>query len=241
MATGDVIGSKASVAMNKTIRGIFAIMGRNGSQDEVLTLLRNAVMDNLDSMLPVEFVPMIANELSQSELQRILYKGAPYENHPAMASAKERLALLSGNSVRSIGKAFTDLAMNDTQGNEHRLSEWCGKGRYVLIDFWASWCGPCRQEMPNVSRCYEKYHEKGLDIIGISFDNKKDAWLRAISTMNMPWIHLSDLAGWNSIAATTYNIRGIPANILLDGEGKIVDIDLRGERLDARLAEIFNQ
>lgn len=238
LTTGSVKGSKASIAMNEAVRGLYACMIKD-SKEEAYKVMYKAVMENLDSEIPVHFVPMIADNLSVGDLQKIFDSHPNYTESPSMREAKKRLDMLSGKSVRSIGKPFIDLTMNDTEGKEHKLSEWCGKGRYVLVDFWASWCGPCRAEMPNVTACYEKYHDKGLDIVAISFDNNKDAWLQAIKNMKMPWVHLSDLAGWKSIASSIYDIKAIPSNILFDGDGKVVDTDLRGEQLEAKLAEIF--
>ena len=249
LTTGTVKGSKASEAMNATWKGLLASM-KSDNKLAAVQQMRKAVLDNTDSMLPVVFFPMgMYKALTYPELQKIFRPGVPYENHPAMQEAKAHMSQMQeayqkerqSQTARDIGNKFTDIAMNDTTGRERRLSEWCGKGRYVLIDFWASWCGPCRAEMPNVTACYEKYHAKGLDIVAISFDTNKDAWLRAINTMKMPWVHLSDLAGWNSLGAKTYDIKGIPANILLDGDGNIIDIDLRDYMLEEKLAEIFGE
>ena len=138
-----------------------------------------------------------------------------------------------------IGKRFLDVKENDPNGKAHRLSKYAGKGKWVLVDFWASWCGPCRGEMPNVVAAYKKYHDKGFEIVGLSFDVDKDAWNNAIRTWDMPWIHLSDLKGWESVAGLVYGIHGIPDNVLIDPDGIIVARDLRGPQLDAWLSDIF--
>ena len=159
----------------------------------------------------------------------------------AMRRYMAQMQAMQAEKQKMVGKPFTDLEEADVDGKMHKLSEYVGQGRWVLIDFWASWCGPCRAEMPNVVANYRKYHDKGFDIVGLSFDKNKDAWVRAITDLEMPWVHLSDLKGWQTVASQVYNIRSIPASLLIDPKGLIVAFDLRGELLGEKLKEIFGE
>jgi len=138
----------------------------------------------------------------------------------------------------AVGQPLIDFTMNDTQGNPVKLSA-AAKGKYLLVDFWAAWCSPCRAENPNVLANYQKYHAKGFDVLGISFDEKEENWLKAIKDDALPWQQLSDLKGWKNAAGKLYGISSIPQNILLSPEGKIIAKNLRGEALGEKLEELF--
>lgn len=119
------------------------------------------------------------------------------------------------------------------------LSLYSLRGRIVLLDFWASWCGPCLREMPNVKAIYNKYHEKGLEILGVSLDKTKEAWTNAIEKHDLPWKHISSLKGWDCPVAKLFNITGIPRMYILDENGKIIAQDLRGDALAQKMDELF--
>ncbi|MCL5247201.1 AhpC/TSA family protein [Cellulophaga sp. 20_2_10] len=139
----------------------------------------------------------------------------------------------------TVGNSYKDFTLNDQNGKPVKASEVLKKNKYMLLDFWASWCGPCRKENPNVLKVYTKYKEKGFDVLAVSIDDNKDSWLKAIKDDNMPWTQVSDLKGRDNLAAKLYSVSGIPASFLINSEGLIVAIDLRGEELDKKLEELF--
>lgn len=160
----------------------------------------------------------------------------PHAGLPELEELRQQIAI---NQKLKPGSELIDFEMPDEVGVKHRLSEYIGHGRYVLVDFWASWCGPCIQELPNVVAAYERFHERGFDIVGLSFDTNRQSWLKAVAKHSMTWTQLSDLKGWESLAAKTYNVRAIPFTILFDPNGKIVDCNFRGEALSRKLEELL--
>lgn len=137
----------------------------------------------------------------------------------------------------AIGTMAPDITMPDVNGTNFSLSSL--KGKYVLVDFWASWCGPCRAENPNVVAAYNKYKDKNFTILGVSLDKTKEAWLKGIKEDGLTWNHISDLKFWDSEAVGLYGFNGIPYNVLIDPTGKIIADNLRGSALESKLAEVL--
>jgi len=138
----------------------------------------------------------------------------------------------------SVGQKAPDFTMNDPDGNPVSLSSKVGSG-LLLVDFWAGWCGPCRRENPSIVKLYNDFHKKGFDVFGVSLDQTKESWTKAIADDKLTWTHVSDLQYWNNSAAKLYGIKAIPANFLLDENGIIIGRNLMGEDLYNKVKELI--
>ncbi|AOM76731.1 TlpA disulfide reductase family protein [Pedobacter steynii] len=173
--------------------------------------------------------------LSPEEIKQNLQLLDPsLANTPYVAVLNDLVKVLTAVGIGNKAPDFEGLT---PEGKSIKLSGHFGK--YLLLDFWASWCGPCRRENPNLVKAYQKYHEKGFDIFAVSLDKNKEAWLKGIKDDQLSWTHVSDLAFWNSAAAKLYGVRAIPANVLIDPNGVIIARNLRGEELDKKLEELL--
>lgn len=207
---------------------------------------QKAYIDNLLNEMPAESrTKMLAMGGVISGLQQAksdlagtyakLYADTYRKAEPAAAARLDQLVKMSYST--GIGAEAPDITQNQPDGTPLSLSDL--RGKIVLVDFWASWCGPCRRENPNVVAAYKKYHDKGFEVLGVSLDKTQDRWVAAIEKDGLIWNHVSDLKGWKSEAAAMYGVRSIPATFLLDREGKIIGKNLRGPALDAKLEELF--
>jgi peroxiredoxin len=195
------------------------------------------VKDNPASWVTPLFLPQLQQSLEVNELDSLMNSLDPkLMVVPSMIKLKEQV---EKSKKVAIGQVAPDFTQADPEGNPVKLSDIYAKNAYTLIDFWAAWCGPCRQENPNVVAVYNEFKEKGFGVFGVSLDQDRERWLKAVEDDKLTWPHVSDLKYWQNEAAQLYGINSIPANFLVDREGKIVARNLREKALRDKVAELL--
>ena len=200
---------------------------------------RQNIRENRDNIIPAWYLYTGMGSLTLEQMNEFMREDAAYAHHPAMERPwKKYWGILQQRNIT--GKPAPDFEAEAPDGTMHRLSEYTGHGQYVLIDFWASWCGPCIGSFSFMKELYATYKDRGLVFLGVSCDKNRDAWLKALEKHQLPWTALRSPARKGD-ACDLYGITGIPAVILITPDGKVLSTDLEGEKLKAKLEEIFNE
>ena len=207
---------------------------QQGSTVKVKNLLRSMKTS------PVVFyaLRLLDKEVQEQEYPFLDSLAQQFKQQPEKSEyAKRFIEEIEQKQALAIGRPAPEFELPGPGGKSIKLSSL--RGKYVLVDFWASWCGPCRQENPNVVKVYNKYKNKNFEILGVSLDENKDKWVKAIEKDNLKWMQASDLGGWNSKVVPLYQLNAIPSSVLLDPNGIIIAKNLRGEDLETKLAEVL--
>ena len=205
-------------------------------EEEYDKVIKEGVQKNITNPVGVFLFKQTFYNNSTEENAALLEQiPANFQNDETIVKVKEQT---EKQKKTAVGTKFIDFEMQTPEGKTVKLSDYAGKGKVVLVDFWASWCGPCRREMPNLVEAYAQYKGKNFEIVGVSLDQDAAAWKESIKKLNMTWPQMSDLKFWQSEGAQLYAVNSIPHTVLIDGDGTIIARGLHGEGLQAKLAEV---
>ena len=198
--------------------------------------MKQFIRDNVTNYAGQFYLANYASDFGDEFINEML--AAVPEKDKGSYALKQLQKDVEARGVTAIGKEFTDFSAPTPDGNTLALSDVAKNAKVLMIDFWASWCGPCRGEMPNVKEAYERFHGQGFEILGVSLDDDAAAWKKAIEELGMTWPQVSDLGGWQSKPAGLYAVQAIPATVFIK-DGKIVARDVRGEDLAPKIEELL--
>lgn len=212
------------------------VQKRNEYENKVKQMIEDAVLSHLDYLSSIYLVEALSID-EYIDVHRKLDASliSKYPDNQLVLKYHEGFI---NKSKLAIGSVAPEIIQADINGKNIPLSEL--KGKYVLIDFWATWCGPCHREIPNLKQAYNLYNSKGFEIYSVSLDENREKWLKTIEDKELSWVHVGDMLGWRNEAALAYNVEAIPFTILLDKEGKIIAKNLRGQDLEDKLKELLD-
>lgn len=206
-------------------------------EEKMMEITKNGIAKNITNLAGITLLKQNYYYMDVEELDPLMPQiPAAFDNDERIVRIKENVEKMKATAA---GQKFTDFEMQTPEGKSVKLSDYVGKGKVVLVDFWASWCGPCRREMPNLVKAYAQYKNKNFEIVGVSLDQNGDAWKDAIQKLNITWPQMSDLKYWNCEGARLYAVSSIPHTVLIDGEGIILARGLHGDGLQEKLAEVL--
>jgi thiol-disulfide isomerase/thioredoxin len=220
-----------------TIDYIVSELGRlDAAKADVRSFLTDFITRNRDNAAGLMALSETLDKFSKSEIEKLVAAlSQKMKDTPLGKAVVERAAVIANTAV---GSQFADVTLIDPSDNHHQLSEYLGKGNYTLLEFWASWCGPCRSSIPHLKEVYALYHPQGFDIVSVSMDEKLDAWKKAVDEEQMPWTQLGCEDGFGEVARV-YNFNGIPYCVLICPEGEVVETNCRDARLDRQLVNLY--
>lgn len=209
-------------------------------QGELSSLVYDFTLENIKNNIGEFYFIAYVQSFTPEQLKNLYAASTPeYKEKKAVKNLMQRIVWSKESSL--IGQQFPDLTLLTPEGKKEKLSDYIGKGKVVLLDFWASWCRPCRIAMPELKSTYDEFKDKGFEIVAISLDERESAWKNAIESIGMTWINFSDLGGWNSEATSAYGVDRVPLSFLIDKDGKIVAFNLKGNELKNHIQSLLEE